>query len=59
VIVRDHWKFDTSLQMFVDEPREPDMARLRFLRWLAECGRLESSAISKSTGEYAETNQKN
>jgi hypothetical protein len=45
--------------MFVDEPREPDMARLRFLRWLAECGRLESSAISKSTGEYAETNQKN
>jgi hypothetical protein len=57
--VQSHGKYDSALQMFVNEPREPDMARLRFLRWLAECGRLESSAISKSTGEYAETNQKN
>ena len=52
-------RYDTALSMFVNEtPLEPDMARLRFLRWLAECGRLESNAISKSTGEYAETNQK-
>ena len=29
-------RYDSALQMFVEEPREPDLARLTFLRWLVE-----------------------
>ena len=29
-------KYDGDLQMFVQEPRDPNMARLGFLRWLME-----------------------
>jgi hypothetical protein len=34
-------RYDGALQMFVESPRETDARTLRFLRWLAERGRLE------------------
>ena len=48
-VVADTWRgtmtsksaYDGSLQMFVEEPRGINVERLRFLRWLAEQGRLE------------------
>lgn len=58
MIVR-YGKYDALLHQFVNEtPLEPDMKQLRFLRWLAEGGHLEHEAISKPTGQYAETNRK-
>src|SRR5437763_8846108 len=33
--------YDGTIQMFIDQPRSLDLQRLRFLRWLAERGRLE------------------
>lgn len=46
-------RYDGSLQMFVEERRRPDLARLRFLRWLAERGRLEHEPAGSAGGEYA------
>jgi hypothetical protein len=40
-IMRTANRYDGDLQMYVEEPREPDDAHLRFLRWLVEHGRLE------------------
>ncbi len=37
--------------MFVEEPRDPDIQHLAFLRWLAERGRLEHRAIGPPRGE--------
>jgi hypothetical protein len=34
-------QYDGDLQMFVQRPREIDLAHLLFLRWLAERDRLE------------------
>jgi len=34
-------RYDGELQMFVEEPREPNYEHLRFLRWLVEHGHLE------------------
>ena len=45
--------YDAELQMFTDRPREPDPARLRFLRWLSEQHRLEHDALGSPMGEYA------
>jgi hypothetical protein len=45
--------YDPDLQMFIGPPRGPDPARLRFLRWLAERGRLEHPAAGPPAGEYA------
>ena len=45
-------QYDAELQMFTDEPREPDLVRLRFLRWLAEHGRLEHEAAGDPSGAY-------
>lgn len=45
--------YDGSLQMFAQAPRDPDMAHLRFLRWLVEQGRLGIPVQGPSTGEYA------
>ena len=47
-------RYDGELQMFCDNAREPDRAALRFLRWMAEQGRLEHEASGPATGEYAE-----
>jgi hypothetical protein len=37
--------------MFVEEPREPDLARLSFLRWLIENNRLEHGVVGPASGE--------
>ena len=34
-------QYDSDLQMFCEPPREPVLASLRFLRWLADQGQLE------------------
>jgi len=46
--------YDATLQMFVEEAREPDFTRLAFLRWLGENGRLEHEVFGSSSGAYAE-----
>ena len=46
-------QYDGSLQMFVAEPRDPDTARLRFLRWLVEHGKLEHEPAGPPCGKYA------
>ena len=47
--------YDTELQMFVEPKRELDVEKLRFLRWLAEQGRLEhaTAGASRSIGPPA------
>ena len=37
--------------MFVEDAREPDMSRLRFLRWLAEHSELEHEIAGPSSGD--------
>jgi hypothetical protein len=44
-------RYDTALQMFVEEPRDPDLARLGFLRWLIDNNRLEHPAVGPASGE--------
>lgn len=48
-----HSKYDGALQMFVEQPREPDMARLTFLRWLVERRHLEHGPAGAPSGELA------
>ncbi len=43
-------RYDTDLQMYVEPPREPDLAHLRFLRWLCEHGRLEHRSAGAPAG---------
>ena len=44
--------YDGGTQMFIDAPREADIDRLRFLRWLAERGKLEHEAAGPPAGPY-------
>ena len=44
-------RYDSTLQMFVEEPREPDLRQLTFLRWLIENNRLEHPAEGPASGE--------
>ena len=44
--------YDSALQMFVQEPRDADVKRLAFLRWLAESGRLEHEVAGPASGSY-------
>ena len=44
-------RYDTNLQMFMEDRCQPDMRRLRFLGWLAECGRLEHEVAGAPSGE--------
>jgi hypothetical protein len=46
-------RYDTALQMFVQETKEPDIRKLTFLRWLVENNRLEHSVYGPQSGEYA------
>lgn len=46
-------RYDADLQMFVEQPREPDLRLLRFLRWLAKRGQLEQRPLSRPQGRYA------
>jgi hypothetical protein len=45
-------KYDTELHMFCEATREIDMGSLRFLRWLAEHGRLEHEVFGQPSGIY-------
>ncbi len=44
--------YDGDLQMFVERPRDPDLARLRFLRWLNERRPLEHASRNATSSEY-------
>jgi hypothetical protein len=46
-----HTTYDGDLQMFVELPREPDMQRLTFLRWLVERRRLEHGPAGAPSGD--------
>lgn len=46
-------QYDQELQMFCVAVREPDRAKLGFLRWLAERGKLEHAIFGEPRGEYA------
>lgn len=46
-------RYDADLEMFVEPSCEPDMARLRFLRWLAERGCLEHRPAGAPAGDFA------
>jgi hypothetical protein len=46
-------RYDSALQMFVEEPRDPDLRRLSFLRWLVENDRLEHRVAGPASGELA------
>ena len=46
--------YDGSLQMFVEQPREPDFTRLVFLRWLGERALLEHEVFGPPSGPFAE-----
>ncbi len=45
-------QYDGTLQMFVEAPRDVDVARLAFVRWLVEHGRLEHKLAGPSSGEF-------
>ena len=45
--------YDGNLQMFVERPRDPGLARLKFLRWLAERAKLEHPVAGPPGGQYA------
>jgi hypothetical protein len=46
--------YDGTLQMFCEPPHAVDLAKLRFIRWLAENGRLEHPPYGEPAGEYAD-----
>jgi hypothetical protein len=52
-------RFDPELQMYAEQPHEPDPDHLRFLRWLAEHGRLEhevaGASIQEGPGEASDS----
>jgi hypothetical protein len=50
-------QYDSELQMFCEPTREPDVAVLRFLRWLAEEGRWEHAVAGHPIGAWAEPGQ--
>lgn len=50
-------RYDNDLQMFIEAPREPNLGRLRFLRWLAERGRLEHEIAGAVGGDYTDIGQ--
>jgi hypothetical protein len=47
--------YDGTLQMFVQSPREVDVRRLAFLRWLAEHGKLEHATAGPSSGPFVKS----
>jgi hypothetical protein len=47
-------QYDGELQMFCEPAHEVDLAKLRFLRWLIDEGKLEHAASGPPDGEYAE-----
>jgi hypothetical protein len=53
VMKLDCSRYDPDLEMFTQPSREPDLNRLRFLRWLGEQGRLEHAPVGAPGGDYA------
>ena len=51
--MKDLQSYDGDLRMFREAPRPVDIGHLRFLRWLAEHGRLEHPAAGPPSGELA------
>ncbi len=47
-------RYDSTLQMFVQEPRDLDLRRLAFLRWLGEQGLLEHEVFGPPSGPFVE-----
>ena len=47
--------FDGDLEMFRQTPKPVNVAALRFLRWLAEQGRLEHPTAGASSGPLLKT----
>jgi len=47
-------RYDSNLQMFVEEPRDVRRAHLRFLRWLVERRSLEHPVAGPPSGAFAE-----
>jgi hypothetical protein len=45
--------FDGDLEMFRERPKPVNLAALRFLRWLAEQGRLEHPTAGRASGPLA------
>jgi hypothetical protein len=52
--MKDVQNYDADLEMFRETPKPADVARLRFLRWLAERGRLEHLPAGPPRGAFAE-----
>ena len=46
--------YDGDLRMFRETPRPVEVAHLRFLRWLADQGRLEHPPAGRPSGEHAQ-----
>jgi hypothetical protein len=53
--MKDVISYDGDLGMFRETPKPVDTARLGFMRWLVEHGRLEHLPASPPSGEYAMT----
>lgn len=51
--MKGHGLYDKELQMFREAATEPNLAKLRFLRWLVEHDKLEHQAAGQSGGEFA------
>ena len=47
-------RYDSDLQMFVEEPRDVARAHLHFFRWLVERRRLEHPVAGPPSGALAE-----
>ena len=52
--MKDVQSYDADLEMFRETPPPVDVTRLRFLRWLAERGRLEHLPVGPPSGAFAE-----
>jgi len=52
--MKDVQSYDGDLEMYREPERAIDVARLRFLRWLAERGRLEHPPLGPSSGPFAD-----
>jgi hypothetical protein len=53
VAMKQSGTYDTVLQMFREQPREADLSRLHFLRWLGERGLLEHPVAGAPVGDLA------
>lgn len=50
-------EYDPDIQMFKETLPEPDLHRLKYLRWLGEQGRLEHPIAGLSSGPFSDVIQ--